>query len=527
MRFKLVEKLNETGSTWLVRSEINDKLYVRKVILTEQKEYYAMLMFVQKNNQNIHIPQVVEIEFIDDEKSAIYERYIEGTAPDGACGEKKAIKYTNELLDILQVTHKVGIVHRDIKPSNIIIDKNDELWLIDFGIARTVKDDKKQDTMLLGTFGYAAPEQFGFGQSSTQTDIYSVGVLLNYFLTGKTIEEEVYSGRLAKVIKKCTEINPRDRYSNIDALRNAINGKTSKRWLWVVALVVALLLVGIAMAALHSSSKDKPLVDEPETTTQIASDSETVHEDKQYELKDREEIMVNNQLLYSYMMSSPESVIINVRADKLDDFFEYDGLNFEYFVKKNMEICFEVVFEYPGQVLSKDYYNYIAKHIHTLNLFVWCRESTYDFSIDVDSNSQLQEDLQPYIQILSDKLEDDREGMELKLPVGVTEIGNMSKISVSKIDGTSISGVYKTFFDKYCTENISEKEDSMIGYYGDREAADKAGYFSLYEKKDNEAKLISVGNMWSYFILPGDDRDATVEFHDLGKVESTIIIIKA
>ncbi|NIK76615.1 serine/threonine-protein kinase [Paenibacillus castaneae] len=76
------------------------------------------------------------------------------------------------------------IIHRDLKPSNVMIDHMGHVKLIDFGISRQFKEGQQQDTVQLGTVGYAAPEQAGGGQSDERTDVYGLGALLYYLASG-------------------------------------------------------------------------------------------------------------------------------------------------------------------------------------------------------------------------------------------------------------------------------------------------------------------------------------------------------
>lgn len=89
-----------------------------------------------------------------------------------------------QLCQALAPLHRENIVHRDIKPENIVLGADSQVYLIDFGIARFEKAGRSADTTLLGTHGYAAPEQFGFCQSDARADIYSLGVVLNQVVTG-------------------------------------------------------------------------------------------------------------------------------------------------------------------------------------------------------------------------------------------------------------------------------------------------------------------------------------------------------
>ena len=114
------------------------------------------------------------------------------------------------------------ILHRDIKPSNIIRTSDGRICLLDMNAARRADPLKKEDTELIGTVGYAAPEQYGFGASSVQTDIYAAGVLLNELVTGVLPKDRMPRGRLGKIIKKCTRIDPKDRYRSVKELQSAL-----------------------------------------------------------------------------------------------------------------------------------------------------------------------------------------------------------------------------------------------------------------------------------------------------------------
>ncbi len=81
-------------------------------------------------------------------------------------------------------TRAVPIIFRDLKPLNIMVTPDDNIYLIDFGIARLFKVGKTKDTVAYVSVGYAAPEQFGRAQTSPQSDIYSLGATLHQLLSG-------------------------------------------------------------------------------------------------------------------------------------------------------------------------------------------------------------------------------------------------------------------------------------------------------------------------------------------------------
>ena len=127
--------------------------------------------------------------------------------------------------------HDFGIVHRDLSANNILIDKSGRVKITDFGIARMYDKDKNTDTRILGTHGYAAPEQFGFIQTDRKADVYAIGVLMNVMLSGKMPNEKLYKGdsKLMDIIQRCTSMKPADRYEIeeiLDLLGYKINNKS-------------------------------------------------------------------------------------------------------------------------------------------------------------------------------------------------------------------------------------------------------------------------------------------------------------
>lgn len=104
----------------------------------------------------------------------------------GVLSEENAAFVIRSLCDILHKLHGnlPPIIHRDIKPSNIIFSSDGVVKLIDFNAARELRAEQNEDTRLMGTRRFAAPEQYGFGQSDPRTDIYALGITFYYMLTG-------------------------------------------------------------------------------------------------------------------------------------------------------------------------------------------------------------------------------------------------------------------------------------------------------------------------------------------------------
>jgi serine/threonine protein kinase len=141
-------------------------------------------------------------------------------------------KISLQLFDVLEYLHKKGIIYRDLKPSNVLVDKNNNIFLFDFGTARFHKPGKKDDTIALGTPGFAAPEQYGKSQTTWASDIYSFGAVLYYMITKENPEDRPFEigkpeNLKAKIkdpatvefLTKCFAFDPAARYQNVKEAR--------------------------------------------------------------------------------------------------------------------------------------------------------------------------------------------------------------------------------------------------------------------------------------------------------------------
>ena len=161
-----------------------------------------------------------------DDGQIVLEEFIEGVtiAEVMESGKYRYIgtrKVLRSVCNALTVLHERGIVHRDVKPENVMIAKDGRVVLIDFNAARKISFASK-DTVIMGTVGYASPEQLGVAQSDARTDIYALGVLLNVMITGKHPSEKMAKGKAGRIVRKCTSVNPDERYQSAEKLANAL-----------------------------------------------------------------------------------------------------------------------------------------------------------------------------------------------------------------------------------------------------------------------------------------------------------------
>ena len=172
-----------------------------------------------------HLPQIMEAAE-QDGQTAVLEEYVQGdTLVELLMGarltEREARQVTMQLCQALHVLHSMGAVHRDVKPENVILRGSDAV-LIDFDAARIYKVASESDTQVLGTTGFAAPEQYGIFQSDERADIFSLGVLLNIMLTGKHPSREMAAGKMGRIVRKCTMTAPEQRYQSARALMEVL-----------------------------------------------------------------------------------------------------------------------------------------------------------------------------------------------------------------------------------------------------------------------------------------------------------------
>ena len=215
----------------LVQHAQNDKIFVKKTLTNYNKKVYVQI----KDNPHDNISKVIDTFNIDNQ-FVVIEEYINGETLDELvekCGTIPEEIVKDIVLDIcegLEHMHSLSppVIHRDIKPNNIVMSNDGVLKIIDFNASRLYTATSTQDTVAFGTYGYAAPEQYGFAESDARSDIYSLGILMNYMLTAEHPRDNMHQGKFKYIIEKCINISPEHRYANIEEFKRAFGVENSK-----------------------------------------------------------------------------------------------------------------------------------------------------------------------------------------------------------------------------------------------------------------------------------------------------------
>lgn len=225
-----VFKESDKSKVYLVYDNDNHRMAVEKHLHGELKVYKLL-----KELPHHYLPIIYDVQFQNGE-TIVLEEYI----PGGSLGQllvedKQIIRWMLELCDVLDFLHCYGILHRDIKPSNLLLGNDGHLRLIDFDAAQEENDMEDPLKRILGTRGYAPPEQYGFAQTDARTDIYALGVTFKKLL-GKSANRCCYR----RILKRCMAIDPKKRYPAVKYIRRAY-----VKCLWWQGLCSALMLIGI------------------------------------------------------------------------------------------------------------------------------------------------------------------------------------------------------------------------------------------------------------------------------------------
>jgi serine/threonine protein kinase len=201
-------------------------------------------------------PNICQIFDIGDDYLVL--EYVKGKPLSSPLPEQEAVKLSIQIVTALDAAHKKGVIHRDLKPSNIMVNDEGSVKLLDFGLAKLYEQDASISSLptadfpatqagaILGTVAYMSPEQAQGKTADARSDIFSFGLVLYEMLSGQrafsgdsnfTLLEAIVrkepaplksSSALERIVKRCLEKNPADRYQRMSELKVELVKATAK-----------------------------------------------------------------------------------------------------------------------------------------------------------------------------------------------------------------------------------------------------------------------------------------------------------
>lgn len=251
-KYEILKQISESAFTriYLTQNLNLNTFYLLKICCKSKIGSLNFLMQetdMVKNLNHHMIPKIIDI-VDDNEYFGIIEEYFEGENLGNVIRKygpqplENVVSWARQICDVLQYLHTLDPprIHRDIKPQNIILQADGHVKLIDFGTMIIYGSNQSRDGVI-GTRGYAPPEQY-CGETDARTDIFALGMTMYYLLTGIDPAKNYgvpagirqmnsnFSSRLEKIINRCIELNPTNRFQSCLELSKALNGvDTSKK----------------------------------------------------------------------------------------------------------------------------------------------------------------------------------------------------------------------------------------------------------------------------------------------------------
>ena len=223
--YKEIGIINEPHKIYAVQHINTKKIYVKKILDVYNESVFSIL----KTHPITNMPHIYCLHEENDQLTVI-EEYISGFTIQELLDNGKHFdlsEITSILISIchtLSVLHSFNpaIIHRDIKPSNIMLTPENHVFVLDMNAAKFTNTSQACDTVLIGTNGYAAPEQYGFRSSDAKTDVYAVGMLIKALLASLLDKRSYAVKHLESIAQKCTMLEPNSRYHSVSELTDQL-----------------------------------------------------------------------------------------------------------------------------------------------------------------------------------------------------------------------------------------------------------------------------------------------------------------
>ena len=206
-------------------------------------------------------------------KEYLIREYVDGVSlheqvtAQGPLSPDKVREVALSLCQVLSYLHSQTppVICRDVKPQNVVMDPTGRCHLIDLGAARCYRPEQQGDTVFLGTQVTAPPEQFGYQQTDQRSDLYSLGVLMRFLLTGsfEPSKQDIGPNDLCRVIRQCTAFDPKNRYTSAGAVYRALKYRWQRRGAAAAAGVAcAAIIFGILWGSAAEAQPQSSLLED-------------------------------------------------------------------------------------------------------------------------------------------------------------------------------------------------------------------------------------------------------------------------
>lgn len=251
-----------------------------------------------------------------EEKEYLIREYVEGISlyelvtSQGPLSPHEVRSVTLSLCEVLNYLHSQHppVICRDVKPQNVVFDSSGRCHLIDLGAARHHRPEQQGDTVFLGTQVTAPPEQFGYQQTDQRSDLYSLGILMRFLLTGSfdSSTQDIDPGYLRRVIRRCTAFDPKNRYSSVQSVYRALKYHWQRRVATAVVSVTCLaMILGLFWGSAYEVQPQSSLLEDALRQELQLGEDEPIPTDR---LGEVEQLLVCEQTLMGTLQEHEEQI---------------------------------------------------------------------------------------------------------------------------------------------------------------------------------------------------------------------------